>query len=146
MAYSFKSPESEQEWRNYYQLRWQILRAPWQQPLGSERDEFENEAFHIMALDGQDTVTGVGRLHRLSANSVQIRYMAVHAQHQGKGLGSRILQQLEKQAREWEIQEILLNARTTALDFYLHHGYQITGEAPMLFDSIAHKRMRKLLN
>jgi N-acetylglutamate synthase-like GNAT family acetyltransferase len=146
MGYTLKSPATEQEWYDYYQLRWQILRAPWQQPLGSERDEFENEAFHIMAIDNQNNVSGVGRLHRLSNSNAQIRYMAVLPQHQGKGIGGQILQRLEKQARDWGCQEILLNARTTSLDFYLRHGYQITGEAPMLFGSIAHKQMHKFLS
>lgn len=145
MTYSYKSPETEQEWRDYFALRWRILREPWQQPPGSERDEFEDEAVHIMALDKQNTITGIGRVHRFSTSSAQIRYMAAHPQHQRKGIGGQILQRLEKQAREWACQEIVLNARTMSLAFYLYHGYQITGEAPILFGSIAHKQMHKML-
>lgn len=146
MTYSFKSPESEQEWRDYYQLRWQILRKPWQRPEGSERDELEDQAFHVIALDNTSTVIGAGRIHSLDENSAQIRYMAVAQEFQGQGVGSRLLEQLEATARNWQCQEIVLNARNSCLNFYTKHGYKIIGEAPTLFGSIAHTRLRKQLD
>ena len=145
MAHTIILPQTEQDWRDYYQLRWQVLREPCQQPQGSERDELEDLAFHIMTVDENRTTVGVGRLHRISSASAQIRYMAVHPQQQGKGIGSELLRRLEEQAASWGCMEVLLNARLGALDFYLHQGYQITGEAPILFGCIAHKRMCKLL-
>ncbi len=145
MAYRFKSPESEQEWHDYYQLRWQILRQPWQQPPGSEQDEQEDSAFHIMTTDEADQIVGVGRIHRSNNGSAQIRYMAVHPAHQGKGVGGQILALLEQQAHTWDCAEVILNARIVSLPFYLHHDYQIVGDGPTLFGSIAHKYMRKLL-
>jgi GNAT superfamily N-acetyltransferase len=145
MGYSFKSPGSDQEWHDYFQLRWLILRAPWQQPHGSERDELEDAAFHVMCLADNRHIVGAGRLHRLSDTSAQIRYMAVDPRQQGKGIGSQLLRKLEDEAKIWGCQEILLNARTTSLDFYQKHNYQIIGDAPVLFGRIAHKQMRKQL-
>lgn len=146
MAYTYKSPETEQEWRDYFELRWQILRAPWQQDRGSERDELEATAFHIMALDDQRRTIATGRLHRLSDSRAQIRYMAVHPDHQGRGIGARILSMLEQQAGNWACQEIVLNARSACLGFYQRHDYDVIAEAPTLFGSIAHKHMRKVLS
>lgn len=146
MSFIVKSPETEQEWRGYYQLRWEILRAPWQQPPGSERDELEDQAFHLMVTDSNQRLVGVGRLHRISANTAQIRYMAVRNEVRGKGIGGQLLTGLENKARVWGCQEIILNARETGLQFYLQHAYEIIGEAPTLFGSIAHKKMRKRLN
>ena len=146
MGYTFKSPESKREWHDYYALRWQILRAPWQQPIGSERDEFEAQAFHLMVLDKNKNVIGVGRLHRTSKTTAQIRYMAIRDELHGKGIGSQLLRKLEDQAKAWQCQEIILNARETGLGFYLNHAYTITGDAPTLFGSIAHKKMRKQLS
>ena len=145
MAYILTSPETEQDWQDYFQLRWQVLREPWQQPRGSERDELEDQAMHIMAVDEHRNILGVGRLHRLTDHSAQIRYMAVHPQQQGKGIGSQLLRRLENAAESWGCLEVLLNARSKALDFYLQRDYQIIGEAPMLFGCIAHKCMRKQL-
>jgi len=130
MTYFFQSPKSDQEWHDYYSLRWKMLRQPWQQPRGSEQDELE---------------VGVGRLHRNSIRQAQVRYMAVLPEHQGNGIGRQLLMQLEQQAHNWGSLEIILNARTTCLTFYLKQGYSVVGDADALFGSIAHKRMRKLL-
>jgi GNAT superfamily N-acetyltransferase len=145
MSLIFKSPETEDDWQRYYQLRWQVLREPWHQPLGSERDELENQAFHLMAVDNHHHIVGTGRLHRHSSTEAQIRYMAIQQQHQGQGIGRQLLQRLEQEAVRWGCREVLLNARVSSLEFYLHQSYQIVGEAPMLFGCIAHKRMHKSL-
>lgn len=34
-----KSPQTRDEFFAYYDLRWQILLAPWNQPKGSEQDD-----------------------------------------------------------------------------------------------------------
>jgi hypothetical protein len=41
-----RSPETVEEFMQYYELRWRLLRKPWNQPKGSEKDEKEDEAFH----------------------------------------------------------------------------------------------------
>ena len=145
MGYALKSPETEQEWHDYYRMRWQVLRAPWNQPPGSERDELENSAFHLMAITDTHQLIGVGRIHRLSSRSAQIRYMAVHLDLARQGIGSMLLAGLENQARTWQSSEIVLNARTSCLAFYQKHNYDVIADAPTMFGSIAHKRMRKLL-
>lgn len=140
--WQLKSPETEQEWQRYYQLRWQILRAPWQQPPGSERDELEAAAYHLMFVNEHGDIAAVGRLHQLDANTAQVRYMAVAAEYQGKGAGSRILAALEAQTAAWGCTQVQLNARDTALAFYQRYGYQSVAPAPTQF-GIAHLVMRK---
>lgn len=146
MRYTFKSPETVQEWQAYYKLRWEILRAPLQQPRGSEQDELEATAYHVMAIDENGNVVGTGRLHLNDSHSAQIRYMAIKSENQRNGIGSRILALLETQARKWSCQEIVLNARATCLAFYENHNYRIVADAPHLFGKIAHKRMIKTLD
>ncbi|MEJ2392448.1 MAG: GNAT family N-acetyltransferase [Gammaproteobacteria bacterium] len=145
MNYTYKSPQTKQEWQAYFDLRWRILRAPWQQARGSERDDLEASAYHVMAQDAGNNIIGTGRLHRVSERCAQIRYMAVAPDFRGRGIGSGLLAMLEQQAREWLCREIILNARTESLAFYAHHNYSVIGDAPLLFGVIAHKRMRKLL-
>jgi len=97
-------------------------------------------------VTGADTsAIGAGRIHRLDDHYAQIRYMAVVKELQCKGIGGLILTQLEDKARDWGCREIVLNARSNCLGFYTKHAYEILGEAPTLFGSIAHKRMRKQL-
>lgn len=143
MGYTFKSPVSAQEWHDYFLLRWQILRAPWQQPRGSEQDSLEADAFHLLAKDDAGETVGVGRIHRSDSTQAQIRYMAVAPSHRERGIGGQLLVKLEEQANAWGCKDVVLNARTTSLQFYLHHGYQVIADAPTLFGCIPHKRMCK---
>lgn len=124
-------------------MRWQVLRAPWEQPRGSERDEFEDTADHL-AVFQDDKVIATGRLHEIAAHTGQIRYMAVNPQYVRKGLGSTVLHSLEAIARGKNYRVIELDARDTALNFYRHHGYERISSSPTKW-GIPHHRMRKLL-
>lgn len=138
-------PASAAEFRAYYALRWKILRAPWKQPRGSERDALDATGIHIMAIGDDGATLGVGRLHFNSISEAQIRFMAVAVGHQRGGIGTLILEALETRASELGATRIVLDARETALGFYRKQGYTVSGAGSMLFDSIAHVKMYKRL-
>jgi len=145
MKWQFRAPQTSQEWQAYYQLRWQVLRAPWLQPKGSEQDELEQQACHMAAWHESGTIAAVGRLHQIDAVQGQVRYMAVAPEWQGHGLGAAILQRLEQQAISWQLQQVVLNARESAAGFYRKLGYQYLEPAKALF-GIAHDRYLKQLS
>lgn len=138
-------PVSDADFERYFSLRWQLLRAPWNQPRGSERDEFEAAAFHLQVQDRNGSLIGIGRLHRIDDRRGQIRYMAVVDAWRGHGVGTTLLEALEQQARDWGLEEIRLHARQAAVDFYAHHGYSVVAPSHTLFGSIPHLLMRKPL-
>lgn len=135
-------PKSKEDYERYYDLRWQILRKPWNQPRGSEKDDLEKESIHIMVKDNL-SVVGVGRAHFNSDTEAQIRCMAVDDGYQGKGIGSLILKELEKRVKEKGAKSIVLNARESAVPFYKKHGYVIVDKAHTLFGVIPHFKMSK---
>ena len=137
------SPSCEAEFAAYYELRWKLLRFPWNQPRGSEQDDREGDSIHLMAVTGEATAVGVGRLHFNSISEAQIHYMGVLPARQRQGIGTRMLTALEDRARQLGASVIRLNARETALGFYLRHGYNPIGAGEMLYNRIAHVRMRK---
>jgi len=145
MKFSIKAPQSPSDFEKYYQLRWQTLRKPWQQPLGSEQDELEAQACHRMIVDNNDNVVAVGRFHKTSQHHAQIRYMAVADNYQQQGLGKKIMQALELAASQQGVNKISLNAREQALPFYLRYGYQKVAFSHQLFDSLDHFLMTKQL-
>jgi GNAT superfamily N-acetyltransferase len=138
-----RSPATESEFAAYYALRWRFLREPWNQPPGSEKDEFEGEAIHLAAWDEDGKIIGVGRLHRVVGNHGQVRYMAVDPAHRTHGIGKAILQELEVRAIESGILEITLNAREEALPFYRSNGYEVLRPSHTLFGVIPHFEMQK---
>jgi len=135
-------PKTEEEFEKYYDLRWRILRKPWNQPRGSEKDDLEKDSIHIMVLEGSEVI-GVGRGHFNSKDEAQIRFMAVEDNQQKKGVGKAIVSELEKRLREKKAKYIVLNARESAADFYKKQGYRIVEKGHTLFVSIPHFKMRK---
>jgi predicted GNAT family N-acyltransferase len=142
MVITIKQPETDDEHAQYYDLRWRVLRAPWGEPKGSEVDAIEDQCFHIIAISN-GTVAGVGRLQYNSNNEAQIRYMAVEKEHEGKHIGSRIVEALEQEAKNRNINTIVLDAREPAVGFYQKLGYHTEKKSYLLFDEIQHFRMRK---
>jgi len=140
---SLSSPQNETEWEQYYHLRWLVLRKDWGQPVGSERDKYEADAFHIMAQCEKNLVVGVGRIHYASKNSAQIRYMAIQKDQQKKGIGTLILKALEQHAVSQNFSKISLNARNDFTDFYSRMGYQAVSPGETLFGIIHHTKMQK---
>lgn len=142
---TLRAPNTAEEFSQYYQLRWQILRKPWQQALGSEQDTQELNAIHRMIIDDKANVLAVGRLEKITEKQGQIRFMAVDDNLQGQGLGQQIINALEQQASQLGMTEICLNARDSALSFYQKLGYENKGYSHTLFDEVQHTRMIKKL-
>jgi len=138
-------PSTPDEFQNYYDLRWKILRAPWNQPRGSEQDELEPSSRHLMVIDSKQAVIAVGRLHFNSIREAQIRYMAVDIDQQRKGVGTLLLDALEQKAVKPGTVRIVVDARESALRFYRKHGYAVEGPGHVLFNSIAHVKMKKII-
>lgn len=138
-------PANDEDFARYFDLRWRVLRSPWKQPRGSERDEQEDRSWHFMVCIDDRIPVGVARLHLNSPEQAQIRYMAVEPAWQRKGIGSALVRAIEAQAREVSATEIVMHAREDTVGFYRRLGYEVTGTDHVLFDTIAHMTMRKLI-
>ncbi len=139
-------PKTREDFRRYYYLRWKILRKPWNQPKGSEIDDnLEDKSIHLMICVENGRPIGVARLHFNNCEEAQIRYMAVDHDFQRKGVGTMLLKELERRAKNRGSRYIILNARENAVGFYKKNGYTIIGESYILFDTIHHFKMKKNL-
>jgi predicted GNAT family N-acyltransferase len=139
-----KSPQTNTEWTAYYALRFNVLREPWNQPLGSEVLTDEDQAIHAIAVENGE-VLGVARMHESADKQGQVRCVATATAAQGKGIGKAIMAYLEDQAKAKGWTEIVLEARENAVPFYQAIGYTIVAESYLLFGEIQHYRMQKNL-
>ena len=139
-----KSPQTDAEWKAYYALRFNVLREPWNQPLGSEVLADEDQAIHAIAVEDNE-VLGVARMHESAAKQGQVRCVATATAAQGKGIGKAIMAYLEEQAKAKGWTEIVLEARENAVPFYQAIGYTFVAESYLLFGEIQHYRMSKTL-
>lgn len=140
-----RPPETEHEWEAYYDLRFRVLRAPWNQPWGSERNEGDKTERHFAVwMDGK--AVAVARMDRTDEHgTVQVRFVAVDNDQQGKGLGKILMQEVERAAKEQGNRKVILHARENALSFYKALGYSIVEKSYLLFDEIQHYLMEKEL-
>ena len=151
MLNPIQPPRTPAEWDAYYQLRYAVLRQPWQQPPGSERVPADDEADTVHALllaDGHGTAPmalAVGMLQRIDSRRGQIRFMAVALAAAGTGLGRRVVAHLEQAAQAMGLTEIVLHARETAVGFYEKLGYVVVAPSHTLFGVLPHFLMRKSL-
>jgi ribosomal protein S18 acetylase RimI-like enzyme len=139
-----RESRTKKEFEQYYKLRWQILRKPWNQPPGSEKDDLEKESIHLAAFQDEEII-GCGRGHFNTSIQAQIRWMAVAEEFQGKGIGSQILKELEKNLIQNGATEINLKAREKAVNLYQKQGYEIYKKGEVMFGEIKHFWMRKVL-
>ena len=139
---SIKSPERAEEWESYLLFRWEVLRKPLGMTKESLSDSIEDKSFHLMGIDAEKNVIASGRVHFNSENEAQIRYMAVVVRFKRRGIGSEIVDKLERYATSKGAEIMVLNAREEAISFYSSLGYEEV--CPYHSDTgIPHKTMRK---
>lgn len=123
-------------------FRWEVLRKPLGMTKESLSDSIEDKSFHLMGIDAEKNVIASGRVHFNSENEAQIRYMAVDDRFKRRGIGSEIVDKLERYATSKGAEIMVLNAREEAISFYSSLGYEEV--CPYHSDTgIPHKTMRK---
>ncbi len=143
-SFFLASPKLPDEFEQYYQFRWEQLRKPLSFPLGSERDAYETQAFHCMAITRENKIIGIGRIHFDTKQSARIRYMATCSQFQRRGVGSAILKRLVDYAIEHGATRCWLKARDQAVHFYTANGFHSRGQIDSILP-VRHLYMEKIV-
>jgi N-acetylglutamate synthase-like GNAT family acetyltransferase len=140
-----RPPATPYDFKKYYRLRYEVLRKPWHQPEGSEKAADDNQATHVMAVTGEHEVIGVCRMHLQTPHEAQLRFMAVHPDYEGQGIGAQMLDYLEAKAAAAGANLVTLQARENAVVFYKRNGYDLVEISHVLFGEIQHYKMQKKL-
>ncbi|ASS47846.1 MAG: hypothetical protein A3D31_18530 [Candidatus Fluviicola riflensis] len=139
-----RTPQTDAEWEAYYDLRYRVLREPLGKERSSERNDGDATGIHFALFDGE-SILAVARLDKVSELICQVRFVAVETTIQGKGLGKRIMDEVEKRGVEEGYTKLILHARDYALPFYEKLGYALLGPSYKLFDVLQHYEMEKIL-
>lgn len=95
------------------------------------KDEFdevdEDETTYVVVYDGKLPVA-TGRIVYLDALTVRPGRIAVLDQYQGKGLGAKILQEIERLALEQGRTVSCIHSEEVSAGFYIKQGYKITSD------------------
>lgn len=141
--YKVITPTTPEELDKYYDLRWRVLREPFQRPKGSEQDEYDQVGQHRMVINQAGDAVAVGRVHFNSAEEAQIRFMAVAPEYRGEGHGVAMIYALELAARNDGAKHVVINSRDNTIGFYKKCGYQVAEEADTVNNPMAEHQLRK---
>ena len=138
-----RPPKTPEEFQRYRDLRWKILRAPYDKPRITEKDDAGTNDYPLMVCEVDGIPIGVGRAHFISKEEAQIRSISVEPDWEGKGIGSIVLKELEKIVIEKGARRIIIHARNSAIAFYKKNGYLEVEPSYTLFGEIEHTLMEK---
>jgi predicted GNAT family N-acyltransferase len=108
-----------------------------------EVDGLDDEATQVIALD-ETGLIATCRLRYPDPGACKLERMVVEARHRKLGVGGRLLNASEEEARKAGAETMVLNSQLRAQAFYASHGYAPEGETFMDAD-IEHIRMTKAL-
>ncbi|WP_161626826.1 GNAT family N-acetyltransferase [Desulfospira joergensenii] len=83
-------------------------------------DQALKEKIFLVAYDSQQDLLGLGIL---DAGNAEISAVYIHPDAAGKGIGSNLLNELEKIARNSNLFKITVHSTLNAKGFYMAHGY-----------------------
>lgn len=109
-------------------------------PIELEWDEWDDQCWHALARDTGGRAVATGRL----LPDGHIGRMAVRKEARGTGVGARVLEALIDKARVLGYPELILNAQTHAMPFYVRAGFTAEG-AEFEEAGIPHRTMRRVL-
>ena len=109
-------------------LRYDILRKPLGIGFTAEQLGAEGTDHHLACYDDDGVLLGCLILTPLDDGKLKMRQVAVAESAQRRGVGRALVERSEELAREHGFREIVLNARETAVPFYLALGYDRVGD------------------
>lgn len=140
-----RTPQTDLEWENYFDLRFRILRKPLQQPVGSEKNDGDATGIHFALYENQ-VLKAIARLDLQTEKVAQVRFVAVENNSQGKGFGKKIMLEIEDYCKQNQLVKIELQARENAVPFYLSLQYELIEPTHVLFEKIQHFLMTKQIS
>ena len=131
------------EYRGGVELRRRMLRIP----LGLDftPEELDQESCDVFLVGMKDEkIVATLVLTTLEDGAVKMRQVAVEELFQGLGLGTALVRDAERIAREAGFSRVVVSARLPAVEFYLGMGYTLSGETYTEV-GIPHQRLEKAL-
>lgn len=126
-------------------LRDLVLRQPIGMVFYPEDIAQEYDSLHLACYSDDNMMIGILVLKPMSKSILKMRQVAVHPDHQGKGVGDFLVKAAEVLAVREGYSQFVLHARDTAVPFYLKMNYTKQGDK---FEEVGipHYKMTKKLS
>ena len=147
MQITVKNPTTRDEFKTYYELRYHVLREPWGQPRGSEKDDYEPISQHFMAIEPvNQVVVGVVKLFEKSPGVGWFSHLAVKPEYQRKGIGKQLVGIVEEAARRQGYHILGCMSRLNTTSYFEKLGFKVTGLPAQYFGTTQVVWMEKNLD
>lgn len=116
----------ELHWLGLAELGVKPIPSPFDQDLYDIENVYLNNGDFIVG-EFRGKVIAMGAFRKIKDGMVEIKRMRVHPDYQRKGFGQKILQELEKRAKEMGYKRATLFTdiiNTKAINFYKKNGYK----------------------
>ncbi len=114
--------KNQQELEEMFYQRWLVLRSPLGMEIGSERDNHEDGALHLIAMCDRKIIASA-RLREISPKLGSISYVAVLPEFQNQGIGTKLIKKLIAKAQQKNLKTLRLMSRINAIKFYQKLGF-----------------------
>ncbi len=108
-------------------LRSRVLREPLGRTLSAE-DLLSDRGNLIVAGSIAQIIVACALIKEVTDQTWKMRQVAVDFEFQGRGLGRSLVVDIEQRVELLGATEIVLNARETAVPFYLKLGYRVVSD------------------
>ena len=132
--------QNAQELEEMFYQRWLVLRSPLGMEKGSERDDREDGAVHLIGMCDRKIIASA-RLRESSPGLGSISYVAVLPEFQNQGIGTKLIENLIVKAQAKNLKTLRLKSRINAIKFYQGIGFTEEGN-PSDFLGIPHVFMQ----
>ena len=145
-AYEAERFEGEAAFPDAYEVRRDVFIEEQDVPEAIEMDGRDDEATHFVVYDTDaGRPVGTARLRYIDDDTAKAERVAVLAEYRGEGLGRRLMELVEAEARGRGRERIDLHAQTAVEGFYETLGYETVSDEFMEAD-IPHVEMEKRLD
>ncbi|WP_244833023.1 GNAT family N-acetyltransferase [Clostridium sp. BJN0001] len=90
-------------------------------------DIYEENAHHIVAVFNEKVI-GHARFTKVNKKWAKISQVVVDENYRGMKIGFKLINKLVSEARELNLSYVELDARTSAVNFYMKNGFITIGE------------------
>lgn len=142
MNYKLELKTNPDELKEAFALRKRVFVQGQGVPEDLEIDDKEDKAIHFLVKDEQKLVATC-RV-RIIDDYAKLERMAVKSTYREQGIGSLLIDQVEKFAKKKNVVKMKLHAQTQAQDFYRKNNYQVVSDE-FLEAGIKHVKMEKEL-
>lgn len=140
MNYNLKTTNWKKDKHALSEIRTTVFINEQNVPEALEWDEFDKDCIHMLVTDNTNTPIACGRLKP----DGHIGRMAVLKKYRKTGIGTSILKQLLKAAKNMNLTKVYLHAQTTAIPFYEKQGFKTCSDE-FMDANIPHKSMKKII-